>query len=137
MLDVLSRIDPLPQYYYKLLTRTDKVIEHSWNFYNSLHGQEKSSKENYKSVLFNATIRSEYIKCGKSFCVRCPHGPYYYAYWKDENRKLRKKYIGTKYEPSWKTKKSSKDGQTTIAMEAKSRSLSNVTSLQIKPIMAQ
>jgi len=31
----------------------------------------------------------------------CPHGPYYYAYWK-ENGKLKKKYIGTKYEISWK-----------------------------------
>jgi hypothetical protein len=32
----------------------------------------------------------------------CPHGRYYYAYWKDENGKLKKKYIGTRYDDSWK-----------------------------------
>jgi hypothetical protein len=30
-----------------------------------------------------------------------PHGPYYYAYWK-ENGKLKKKYIGTKYDKTWR-----------------------------------
>jgi hypothetical protein len=42
----------------------------------------------------NATIRKEYIKCGKQICEQ-KHGPYYYAYWKDtESKKLKKKYIG-------------------------------------------
>lgn len=43
--------------------------------------EESTSKENYKSVPANATIREERIKCGKDFCLMCPHGPYYYAYW--------------------------------------------------------
>ena len=34
------------------------------------------------------------MKCGKYHCFRCKHGPYYYAYWKDENGNLKKKYIG-------------------------------------------
>lgn len=43
----------------------------------------------------NHTIRKEFIKCGKEFCLQCPHGPYYYAYWKDSTtRKLKKKYLG-------------------------------------------
>ncbi len=47
----------------------------------------------------NATIRGEFIKCGKEACNLCPHGPYYYSYWKektkDDNKsKLRKKYLG-------------------------------------------
>lgn len=41
----------------------------------------------------NTCVREEYIKCGKTNCFTCPHGPYYYAYWKD-NGKLRKKYLG-------------------------------------------
>ena len=42
----------------------------------------------------NATIRKEYIKCGKKMC-EIEHGPHYYAYWKDpEGKKLKKKYIG-------------------------------------------
>lgn len=43
----------------------------------------------------NATIRQEYVRCGKYDCDK-PHGPYYYAYWKD-NAKLKKKYIGKDY----------------------------------------
>lgn len=37
--------------------------------------------------------RSEYVKCGKAGCRRCPHGPYWYAYWRQDG-KLRKRYIG-------------------------------------------
>jgi hypothetical protein len=39
------------------------------------------------------TYRQEYVKCGKSGCNRCPHGPYWYGYWSDKG-KTRKKYIG-------------------------------------------
>jgi hypothetical protein len=47
-----------------------------------------------KSIPENATLRKEYIKCGKRICLQ-RHGPYYYAYWKDpESKKLKKKYIG-------------------------------------------
>ncbi|MGD9673197.1 MAG: hypothetical protein AB7U98_06945 [Candidatus Nitrosocosmicus sp.] len=43
----------------------------------------------------NHTIREEFVKCGKEFCLQCPHGPYYYAYWKDSTtKKLKKKYLG-------------------------------------------
>jgi hypothetical protein len=43
----------------------------------------------------NHTIRGEFVKCGKEFCLQCPHGPYYYAYWKDSTtKKLKKKYLG-------------------------------------------
>jgi hypothetical protein len=49
----------------------------------------------------NATLRQEFVKCGKVEC-KCSdgeqiHGPYIYAYWKD-NGKLRKKYIGKSIE---------------------------------------
>ena len=54
---------------------------------------KRTSMKNYKDVPSNATIKEERIKCGKS-CLMCPHGPYYYAYWKDESGKLKKKYIG-------------------------------------------
>jgi hypothetical protein len=39
------------------------------------------------------TIREEFVKCGKAGCKKCPHGPYRYAYWR-ENGKLRKRYLG-------------------------------------------
>jgi hypothetical protein len=58
------------------------------------------------SIPSNATIRSEYVRCGDIDCKKCSpeilnkevqkqnfHGPYLIAYWK-EGKKLRKKYIG-------------------------------------------
>lgn len=51
----------------------------------------------------NYTIREEYIRCGKEKTNKCKslsHGPYYYAYWREDsvgshNNNLRKKYLGT------------------------------------------
>ena len=39
------------------------------------------------------TYRQEEVVCGKDSCSSCPHGPYWYAYWKEEGR-TRKRYIG-------------------------------------------
>ena len=57
-----------------------------------------NQKDISKSIPLNATIREEYIKCGKKNCNLRPHGPYYYAYWKvkshnGQKNKLEKKYL--------------------------------------------
>jgi hypothetical protein len=39
------------------------------------------------------TYRQEEVRCGKRGCTRCPHGPYWYAYWREDGR-LRSRYIG-------------------------------------------
>lgn len=39
------------------------------------------------------TYRQQHVRCGKEGCRSCPHGPYWYAYWKEEGR-TRKQYIG-------------------------------------------
>jgi hypothetical protein len=39
------------------------------------------------------TFRQEMVRCGRTGCHRCPHGPYWYAYWR-EGGKLRSRYIG-------------------------------------------
>ncbi len=39
------------------------------------------------------TFRYETVRCGKDNCSRCPHGPYWYAYWKEGGR-TRSRYIG-------------------------------------------
>lgn len=39
------------------------------------------------------TYRQEQVRCGKRTCTTCPHGPYWYAYWKEGGR-TRKRYIG-------------------------------------------
>ena len=60
---------------------------------------ENLSKDRLNSLHDNATVREEFIKCGKEACNLCPHGPYYYAYWKEKTKdnekpRLRKEYLG-------------------------------------------
>jgi hypothetical protein len=46
------------------------------------------------------TYQHQYRKCGKASCGTCKksdslgHGPYWYAYWHDANRKLHSCYYG-------------------------------------------
>lgn len=46
-----------------------------------------------RSLPQGLSYRQESVKCGKPACTRCPHGPYWYAYWKEDG-KTRKRYIG-------------------------------------------
>ncbi len=39
------------------------------------------------------SLRQQSVKCGRATCTTCPHGPYWYAYWR-ENGKRRSKYLG-------------------------------------------
>jgi hypothetical protein len=39
------------------------------------------------------TYELQLIKCGKATCKRCPHGPYWYAFWQIHGR-TRSRYIG-------------------------------------------
>lgn len=39
------------------------------------------------------TFRQEMVRCGRASCTRCPHGPYWYAYWREGGR-VRSRYIG-------------------------------------------
>lgn len=39
------------------------------------------------------SMRSQWVRCGKQGCTRCPHGPYWYAYWTEDGRR-RSRYVG-------------------------------------------
>ena len=39
------------------------------------------------------TFRQQHVRCGKPTCTTCPHGPYWYAYWREDGR-LRSRYVG-------------------------------------------
>ena len=41
----------------------------------------------------SVSLPRQAVKCGKAACTRCPHGPYWYAYW-TENGRRRSRYIG-------------------------------------------
>jgi hypothetical protein len=78
----------------KLLENANKTTEKATKFLNKIKSKQLAYVNRSKSIPKNATIRKEYIKCGKEMC-KLKHGPYYYAYWKDhETKKLKKKYIG-------------------------------------------
>lgn len=87
----------IPKYYKDMQTRTDIVIKKTQNFIGKTAYEKETSKSNFSLIPDNATVREEYVKCGDYHCHRCPHGPYYYGYWKDkQSGKLKKKYIGTR-----------------------------------------
>ena len=39
------------------------------------------------------SYRLESVRCGKPNCKSCPHGPYWYAYFR-EGKRLKSRYIG-------------------------------------------
>ena len=39
------------------------------------------------------SMRKQMVRCGKDGCTKCPHGPYWYAYW-TENGRRRTRYVG-------------------------------------------
>jgi hypothetical protein len=82
-----------PTPFWKLLKQARKSVQKAEKILNKISSAETSSNNRAQLVPKNATVRREYIKCGKPLCHR-RHGPYYYAYWKDNNKKLKKKYIG-------------------------------------------
>lgn len=41
----------------------------------------------------NVSLRHRLVKCGKASCTSCPHGPYWYAYWREDGRR-RSRYVG-------------------------------------------
>ncbi|HJR45708.1 MAG TPA: hypothetical protein VJ927_08900 [Actinomycetota bacterium] len=47
------------------------------------------------------TYRLESVRCGKPGCTSCPHGPYWYAYFR-EGKQLRSRYIGRDLPPDVK-----------------------------------
>lgn len=47
----------------------------------------------FDTVAPDVKLHRRWVKCGKSGCTRCPHGPYWYAYWWEEGKR-RSRYLG-------------------------------------------
>jgi hypothetical protein len=58
-----------------------------------LHVDGEPSDDETPAQVGKVTYRQEHVRCGKERCRSCPHGPYWYAYWKEEGR-TRSRYIG-------------------------------------------
>ncbi len=51
-----------------------------------------------RGVVFDASapdvkLMQRAVRCGKSVCQTCPHGPYWYAYWWEDGKR-RSRYVG-------------------------------------------
>lgn len=57
------------------------------------HDDESSDRGRHAEPHGHVTYRLQPVRCGKAGCTRCPHGPYWYAYWREDGR-LRSRYIG-------------------------------------------
>jgi hypothetical protein len=55
------------------------------------HGDDATSADDSGGP--RVTYRLEPVTCGKPGCRSCPHGPYWYAYYREGGR-LRSRYIG-------------------------------------------
>lgn len=91
---------PDPIYIERILDKSNKIVRRAIfataKLLTDLKSDIQTSEKNLKDIYLKATIREEYVKCGKPYC-KTKHGPYYYAYWRDKdrkNKKLCKKYIG-------------------------------------------
>jgi hypothetical protein len=58
-----------------------------------LHADGPVGAEEQDTAPARVSYRQEHVRCGKDGCRSCPHGPYWYAYWKEQGR-TRKQYIG-------------------------------------------
>ncbi len=56
-------------------------------------GRQVTAPVRLDKQIGSITFRYETVRCGKENCSRCPHGPYWYAYWKEGGR-TRSRYIG-------------------------------------------
>lgn len=59
----------------KILANANKTIERATKFINKIKSRQIASANRAKSIPENATIRKEYIKCGKEICEQ-KHGRY-------------------------------------------------------------
>ncbi len=59
-----------------------------------LHARgDETATADLEDAAAQVTYRLESVRCGKPGCTTCPHGPYWYAYFR-EGGKLRSRYIG-------------------------------------------
>jgi hypothetical protein len=88
----------------RTLREADRRTEQHKRFVKRIEDAKVMSIHRFKTLPKNATIRKEYVQCGKNDS-EISHGPYFYAYWKEkisstDNEtaavvwKLKKKYIG-------------------------------------------
>ena len=94
--DEFSRLDDHKLSLDKMYEKGGSIIKQCEKLLVKMNSKREIANRNSKTIPQNATIRKEYVKCRKESCLRCEHGPYFYAYWRDEknHRKLKKKYIG-------------------------------------------
>jgi len=86
-------VNPLAQLNDKQIEQLRKIQERLQRVAQERSAGLADSAVQAKQTFGSLTFRYETVRCGKANCTRCPHGPYWYAYWKEEGR-TRSRYIG-------------------------------------------
>lgn len=120
-----------PTSFWKIIKQARKTIDKGEKFLNKINSAKLASINRSKCLPENATIRKEYVKCGKSHCHR-RHGAYYYAYWKEEGntKKLRKKYIGRYFKRDSNKKESAIHLTTPADIEISNKLFEGISSIK-------
>lgn len=85
--DLVAQVRRLDQYdLRRLLILARGLLVH-------VDGHPSGTEAEVPGVPQHVTYRQEEVRCGRETCSTCPHGPYWYAYWKEDGR-TRKLYIG-------------------------------------------
>jgi hypothetical protein len=66
----------------KAIANANRTLSKAEKLIDRIESAEYTSRVNAESIPNHATIRKEYVRCGKLGCEQEPHGPYFYAYWK-------------------------------------------------------
>ena len=73
----------------QLIEEGNKLIAHAQALDNKEKLIELACQSRSKLIPKNATIRMEFVKCKKPQLLSPTTRPYYYAYWKDPETKVR------------------------------------------------
>lgn len=76
-----------------LLDAVKELDEHDLRRLQILTGAQLERSGVDPKTASNVSMRQQMVRCGKSGCTRCPHGPYWYAYWTEDGRR-RSRYVG-------------------------------------------
>ena len=76
-----------------LLDAVKDLDEHDLRRLQILTGAQLERAGVDPATATSVSMRQQMVRCGKSGCTRCPHGPYWYAYWTEDGRR-RSRYVG-------------------------------------------
>ncbi|WP_148687065.1 hypothetical protein [Candidatus Nitrosocosmicus hydrocola] len=93
-IQIYDNFGGIPATHSKVLFSTSRRIEESKILIHRIEKESGLRNTRITQIPVTATMREEFVSCNNKSCKEDKHGPYLYAYWRDSDNKIRKKYIG-------------------------------------------